>query len=514
MAPFGLKTETVTFGATIPGMGRVLLRNVTATVPGRSPQAIVVMAHRDNAGDGLVVRRDNVSGTAALVELARAYTKVLGSSVKPEHTIVFLSTDGGAFGGLGASHFVHHAPEARRVVAVVNLDTIATGGAPRVELGGPGPHSPSFSLLGTTAARLGDQTDRPPGRASAIGQLVDLGFPLSLYEQWPFLSRSISAITITTSGDRPSAEGRLDPARLEQVGQATQSLITSLDEGLELSQGTSSYLYLNDRVVRGWAIALVLVALVVPFAVTVVDLFARCRRRHVVFAPAFRSYRRRFLYWLWIGALFEIFGLAGAWPGGATAPPDPGSSAAGDWPVLALAGFVLLAIGSWLVARGRLAPLEPPSVADELAGQAAALLVLGLIALLVIATNVFALVFVLPSLHAWLWLPQVRGRPAAVRTAVIAGGLVGPALLLWSVADRFGLGLDAPWYLAELAAIGYVPVVAIVLVLAWLAAAAQLAAASFGRFAPYPETALGTPPGFVRTAIRALVLGARARRRV
>ncbi len=513
MAPFGLKTETVPFGATVPGVGRVLLRNVTATVPGRSPQTIVVMAHRDNAGEGLVVRRDNVSGTAALVELARAYTTVQGQSVKPEHTIVFLSTDGGAYGGLGAAHFVDHAPEARRVVAVVNLDTIATRGVPRVELSGPGPHSPSFSLLGSTAARLADETDRQPGRTSAIGQLVDLGFPLSLYEQWPFLAHSISAITITTAPDRPGAEGALVPARLGQVGQATQSLITSLDQGLELSQGTSSYLYVSDRIVRGWAAALVLVSLVVPFAVAVVDLFARCRRRHVVFGPAFRSYRRRVLYWLLVGALFELFALAGAWPGGATAPPDPGSSAAGDWPVLALAGFVILAFGGWLVARGRLVPVEPTSIEDELAGQTAALLVLGLVALLVVATNVFALVFFLPSLHAWLWLPQVRDRPAAVRAAVLAAGLLGPGLLLWSVADRFGLGLDAPWYLAELTAVGYVPIVAIVLALAWLAAGSQLAAASFGRFAPYPRADHGAPPGFVRTAVRAFVLAARARRR-
>ena len=250
-----------------------------------------------------------------------------------------------------------------------------------------------------------------------------------------------------------------------------------------------------------------------PFAVAAVDLFARCRRRHIVLGPAFRSYRRRFLYWLWVGALFEMFALAGAWPGGASAPPDPGSAAAGDWPALALTGFVILCFGSWLVARGRLAPSEDASTEEELAGQTAALLILGLVALLVIATNVFALVFFLPSLHAWLWLPQVRDRPAAVRTAVAAAGLLGPALLLWSMGDRLGLGLDAPWYLAELTAIGYVPIVAIVLALAWLAAATQLAAASFGRFAPYPETAHGAEPGFVRTTVRALVLGTRARRR-
>ena len=81
-----------------------------------------------------------------------------------------------------------------------------------------------------------------------------------------------------------------------------------------------------------------------------------------------------------------------------------------------------------------------------------------MVALLVVATNPFALIFLLPSLHAWLWLPQVR-RQAALgsRRPLLAAGFLGPLLLLGSFALRFGLGLDAPWYLAELTAIGYVP---------------------------------------------------------
>jgi len=59
------------------------------------------------------------TGTAALVELARNYAQSSGRLVRSEHTIVFLSTDGGAFGGLGAARFVEHAPF--HVVATINL---------------------------------------------------------------------------------------------------------------------------------------------------------------------------------------------------------------------------------------------------------------------------------------------------------------------------------------------------------------------------------------------------------
>jgi Peptidase family M28 len=511
MRGIGLKPRNEDFEATIPGTGPTRLRNVLAVVPGRSPQTIVVTAHRDNAGDGLVPRRDNAAATAALVQIAQTYSRV-----KPEHTLVFLSSDGGTAGGLGARYFSDHAREARNLVAVVNLDTIATSGESRIEIGGPGPHSPSPTLLASAIARVTDQTRRTPGRTSFFGQLLDLAFPFSLYEQWPYLGNGISAITLTTAGDRPVSDPpvtALDEAGLGQVGSAAQALVASLEQGLQLSQGTSSYVYFAGRIVHGWAIALVLIALVVPFAVASVDLFARCRRRHVPLGPAFRAYRRRLGFWLWIGVLFELFALFGAFPDGAAVPPDPESSAAGDWPRLALLLFVVLVAASWLVARRRLAPTRPVTAEEELAGQTAALLVLGLISLLVMATNVYALLLLLPSMHSWLWLPQVRNRSALVRALVFAAGLIGPALFLGLFAKRLALGLDTPWYLAELTAIGYVPIVAVVLALAWAAVAAQLLVGAAGRYAPYPGAAEGAPPGVVRSSVRTVVLGVRGRRR-
>jgi Peptidase family M28 len=482
------------------------MRNVLAVVPGRSPQTIVVTAHRDNGANGLDVHRDNAAATAALVQIAQSYTHV-----KPEHTLVFLSADGGSAGGLGARDFVDHAAEGKNVVAVVNLDTIATSGPAGIQLSGPGPHSTSPTLLGSAIARLTDQTRKTPTRPSLFGQLLDLAFPFSLYEQWPFLRDGVSAITLTTAGDRPVSDprvGELDETRLGQVGASAQALVTSLEQGLELSQGTSSYVYFGGRIVHGWAIALVLIALVVPFAVVTVDLFARCRRRHVPLGPAFRAYRRRLGFWLWVGVVFELFALFGAFPDGAAVPPDPASSAAGDWPRLALLLFVIIVAASWLVARRRLAPTRPATSEEELAGQVAALLVLGLISLLVMATNVYALLLFLPSMHAWLWLPQVRNRSAVVRGLVFAAGLLGPVLFLGLFAKRFGLGLDTPWYLAELTAIGYVPIVAVILALAWFAVAAQFLVGTAGRYAAYPGEA-----GAVRSSVRTVARGVRARRR-
>ena len=74
------------------------MQNLVAEVVGRSPGTIVVMAHRDNDGSGQGAN-DNASGTAMLVQLARAYGAPAGASsgrLRPNHTILFVSTDGGS----------------------------------------------------------------------------------------------------------------------------------------------------------------------------------------------------------------------------------------------------------------------------------------------------------------------------------------------------------------------------------------------------------------------------------
>src|SRR5207302_9863805 len=110
--------------ARLPGLGSVRLQNLWAVSPGQSPDAIVVMAHRDGTGGGPGAD-DNASGTAALLELARTYARpatAVQQRVGSNHTVVFLSTDGGAFGGVGAVRFAAAAPFP--VIAVLNLDAI------------------------------------------------------------------------------------------------------------------------------------------------------------------------------------------------------------------------------------------------------------------------------------------------------------------------------------------------------------------------------------------------------
>jgi hypothetical protein len=97
---------------------------------------------------------------------------------------------------------------------------------------------------------------------------------------------------------------------------------------------------------------------------------------------------------------------------------------------------------------------------------------------------------------------------------VLAVGLTGPLVLLGSLAWRFELGADAPWYAVQLVALGYVPLPAVVILLAWLAAAGQLVAVSAGRYAPYPSARERPPRGPLRELFRRLLLTMLSRRRI
>ena len=515
LAPFGYTVRRERFSAVVPGRGRVHFVNLVASKAGLSQKTIVVMAHRDNTGIGPGAN-DNASGTGALLELARAYAPNGNAArVRLPYTVTFVSTDGAVDGGIGAARFADQAPEAPTVIAVLNLDAIAGPHRPRLELGGDTPRSPAPGLVETVRAQLAAETGADPLRASALRQLVDLGFPYSRYEQAPFVTRGIPAVTITTNGDRPrSGAGDVPDAlrlsRIRQIGRASQNVLDALQQGIAITPGPTSYLYLGTRIVRGWAIELVLIGALLPFLAATVDLFARCRRRRIRIAPALRSYRSRLGFWLWCGALFAFFKLVGVWPDGAARPPSLDSV---HWPMAGLIGLAVLAGIGWFVSRDRLLPRRPVRPEEELAGHAAALLALGVLALLVVATNPFALIFVLPSLHVWLWLPQVRRQQAWLRAAVLVVGFAGPLLLVWSFASRYGLGWDSPWYITWLYALGYAPAVGVVITLGWAAAAGQLAALAAGRYAPYPAASERPPRGPLREMVRHVVLAQRRRRR-
>lgn len=511
---YNLSVERQTFEADIPGRGTVELTNLIARPlrvgPERSPEAIVIVAHRDNFGNSPGTN-DNASGTAALIELARNL-----STLTVSHTIIFVSTDGGAFGNLGAARLAADADLREDVLAVVSLDALGGPGPPRLEFAGDNPRSPPGVLLATADASVLDQARLQATHPNPFDQLLDLAFPYSLYDQTPFLGRRVSAVTLTATGHRPpsAAEGpAVNADTLGALGRTAQALVLSLDGAAEVARGTDSFVYLGGRFIRGFAIELILLVALIPVLIATVDLFTRLRRRGLALGPALRSYRSRLFVWLWIGGLAALFTVLGIFPNGAPRPLALDSDEAQNWPFAALLGLTALSALGWFVARVRLIPRRPVDRSEEAAGHLVSMLALSVVALALAVTNAFSLLLVLPSLHAWLWTPHVRDRHLALRAGLFAVGFLGPAVLVGSFAVRYELGLDAPWYVATLFSVGYASTALFLAFLAWGAAAGQIGAILFGRYAPYPSPGEGPAPGPIHDAVRRLVLAARRSRR-
>jgi hypothetical protein len=489
LALYGLPVREDAWREDVPGVGTVELRNLATVVKGTLDETIVVVAHRDNNGLSAGANSD-ASGTAALVELARAYATAgtTESARTPLHTLVFLSADAGAYGSLGVAHFARHSPLARRAVALVSLDGLAGTAAPRLELSGLGSHSPPPALVRTAAARIAAEGGHAPAQPGVLDQLVSLGLPFGFGAQAPALGGGIPAVRVTTAsdggtppgGDEP---GSLDQARLTQLGRASETILTSLDATVELPTATGGALYLGERAVRGWALELLLLVAVVPFAGAALDLLSRCRRRRLALAPAWRALRRRFGLWLALLALLGVLAIAGALPVEPALPPPPDQPPVDRWPVAAVALAVIAAALVWLRARTRLIPWGRARPEEDLAAYAVAFVALLGISAWTALVSLYSLIFLLPSLYAWLMLPQLRRGPAWLTDVVFGIGLSGPVLALVVLAKQLDLGLRAPLYAASLLTTGVIPWGATLALTAWAAVAGFVGAIAAGRYA-------------------------------
>jgi len=126
--PLGLKASLTLKN----GIRKVVSNNVIALLPGakRPGEYVIYMAHWDHfgrnpalAGDQIFNGAvDNATGTAALIELAEAFTKL---KRPPDRPIVFLSVTGEEQGLIGSAFYATHPvfPTAK-TVAAINMDAL------------------------------------------------------------------------------------------------------------------------------------------------------------------------------------------------------------------------------------------------------------------------------------------------------------------------------------------------------------------------------------------------------
>jgi len=511
VASFGLPVEAQVWREDLAGLGVVELHNLVTVVRGRADEAVLLVAHRDNSGE-MSPADDNASGTAALIEIARSFGSQAGASPAVlERTLILVSTDAGAYGAAGAAHFASHSPYAAHAIAALVVDDIRSRDRTWLLVAGDDSTSPSRTLVATAAARISEQTGLRPLLASAPSQLVGLGIPYAAGEQGPLLGRGIAALTITTAEvGNPDTGGATVPplavGRYGRIGNAVEALLGSLDVSVRTTFRTADSLFIGDRVASGWVLRLTLVVTVVPFALGVLDLSVRSRRRRLPLAPAVRALRTRLLFWLYCGCMLALGALTGVFPTGAPLALPPTSSFVTDPPTGQLAALGGAAALGWLVGRRRLAAGPLPSADERLAGYTVALVWLTAVAIVLALVRPYGLLFVLPSLYAWLWLP-LAGR-AGTRAALYLLGLAGPLVGLVVLASELDLGLlDCALYVLALATVRYVSIGSVLFALAWLAAAAQLGALAFGRYRPHAGRAQ-PGGGVLRTTVGGIAGGA------
>lgn len=103
------------------------LRNVLVTIPGRDTvRRVIVGAHFDHEGtrNGAVYHGadDNASGTAVLLELARA---AIATGIQPEHTLILAFWDGEERGLLGSRHYTSRlGRDTASVICYINFDMV------------------------------------------------------------------------------------------------------------------------------------------------------------------------------------------------------------------------------------------------------------------------------------------------------------------------------------------------------------------------------------------------------
>jgi N-acetylated-alpha-linked acidic dipeptidase len=108
---------------------------------------VLVGAHRDSWGPGA---RDNISGTIAVLETARAFATLARDGQRPARTLVFATWDAEEWGLIGSTEWVEELEDSLRARAVAYINEDGTFSGPNFS----GAGSPSLKPLFRAASRL------------------------------------------------------------------------------------------------------------------------------------------------------------------------------------------------------------------------------------------------------------------------------------------------------------------------------------------------------------------------
>ncbi len=458
-------------------------RNVIAQSKGAEPGTIVLVAHYDGQPTSDQSAGDNASGVATLLELARVIER-LGH----RHPITYVTTDAEEWGLVGARTFVGSLSDPRQVIAAISLDHIENGVGKAVSLKGEGQDDDDYAPVWLRRAAA-DAFAAGGVRTTDIGTLeewVHRVLGITLTDQGPFIDADIPALDLGvesknpeyarflyhTPGDRWET---LKPASFSLLGNGTERLILALD-GAPIPRGPVHYLGLGDeRMVTGFWILLAAIALFVPLAIATWESWVAARSDPASRA-AIRSELVRAGGWWLIG----LAGLLALWaavvvhllPEYQASPAtvrDPFLYTTRWVPILTTL-LIMVLVGLLL---GSLRKQPGLVVSHPLAGRAAALSTLVVVAVLTLVHNPFAAVWLL-VLPAWLWPwigPTRRPLTGAASVLIVLASAVPLVVAIVVMARPLDVGSGILWYLfLQAAYVTWNPLTTVMFVVMLLAA--------------------------------------------
>ena len=447
LGELGVRTEVQAFEADLGADSREL-RNVIVTLPGQSAETLVISAPRADRLDTPLSPVANASGTAMLLELAQTFF------ARPhEKTIVLLSTEGGAYGGLGLEKYLDSL-DGVPVKSVLSIQGLGKAERTTLMAGVLGDNTVTpgwYVQLTQEILRNAEISLELPGLGH---QIAGHALRLESGEQVAGLDKGIPTISLFDL-----AEGTVTPEALANQGAAIERLILTLDRGTAVPEAASAVLvlpsgrYLTDRALNVLAYLMLLPSGVMAFTwLAVIQIRPESWLRYI---------RNALSFVLPVAAVLGLAVLAGRtgllprFEGAA-----PWTSAAATEPKLLLTlGLLAAGLVTFIVSRHFLGYLKPrePAVMAEMAKLGSGLFVLLAGLALLASHSPFSLLTAITA--AWLWplatcffepkywsfgqWPRLRHN-----AGLLFAGLIAPLALYAYLALETPLGwLDAWWYL-------------------------------------------------------------------
>ena len=252
------------------GYRNVSIRNIAVVFPGTSTDTVMVTAARDPNLDPQLPNLADASGTGMLLELIQVF------STRPhEKTLIFLSSEGVGYAGLGVNEFLEQYDHRERVKVMLSLQGLGKEQTDELQGGVTGPRGTTpgwyVQLVAGTLDKIDVRLDLPGIEKQIANQVL----ALSEGEQVAGLRMGVAALTLRDLGG-----GVVTAAGLATQGVAVERLILSLDAGGRTPTDPGTALVLESgRYLTRRALTILGMLLLLPIVIMALTWLAVTRMR-------------------------------------------------------------------------------------------------------------------------------------------------------------------------------------------------------------------------------------------